>query len=261
MKGICFIPPLFIKVTKREKNQTRRIIPEILSFRPSGFVKSGYEDLHGKEIKPRYNIGDTLFLKEPYHEAPNGFIAYKYGYPDNIPSHVDCIPPAKEIQWSNKLFMPASAARFFIKITNARIEKLQDITNPDCFSEGIYKHSSHAIIYYQNGHDGLLYTSPRDAYAALINEINGSGTWESNPLVWVYDFMLEETDTLLSPPLREEHYTKISVCPECSGLGFTQTYNDREQCYDRRQCNFCGGNKVIKKTTTIHYEKLSSPPP
>ena len=32
--------------------------------------------------------------------------------------------------------------------------------------------------------------TPQEAYAALIDKINGKGTWESNPYVWAYDFEL-----------------------------------------------------------------------
>lgn len=62
-------------------------------------------------------------------------------------------------------------------------------------------------------------------------------------------------------PLQEEYYTKIIICPGCSGSGFSQTYNDREQCYDRKICSFCNGDKVVQKIIHIQYEKLSSPPP
>ena len=30
--------------------------------------------------------------------------------------------------------------------------------------------------------------TPKEAYAALIDKINGKNTWDSNPFVWVYDF-------------------------------------------------------------------------
>ena len=37
---------------------------------------------------------------------------------------------------------------------------------------------------------GNRYTTPREAYAALIDKLSGKGTWESNPYVFVYDFEL-----------------------------------------------------------------------
>lgn len=214
MKGICFIEPLHNKTVKKIKVQTRRIIPE--QFKWSDFrllaVSSGeitaicpYEDgiTYENERKyPRYKIGDILYLKEPYiddsdmfftafpiHEIltyNGGTILYQYG---NDTSILDSVY-GDRVKWKNKLFMPAYAARHYIEIIAVRGERLQDISNQDCIKEGIYKHISHARVYWMNGFDGLMYETPRYAYEALINKINGKGTWDSNPWVWVYDYEL-----------------------------------------------------------------------
>lgn len=34
------------------------------------------------------------------------------------------------------------------------------------------------------------FSTPREAFAALIGKVSGKGTWENNPLVWVYEFEL-----------------------------------------------------------------------
>lgn len=96
----------------------------------------------------------------------------------------------------NKLFMPEKYARYFIEITAVRAERLQDITEEDCIKEGIeYSPEAVPIGYpfgavfpYNNGFHN--YTTAKEAYAALINNISGKGTWERNPFVWVYDFRL-----------------------------------------------------------------------
>ena len=89
--------------------------------------------------------------------------------------------------------MPESAARHFIKITGVRAERLQDISEEDCLKEGIeeviwngkiLKSSKH----YFNGYES--YGTPIEAYAELIDRINGNGTFQRNPFVWVYDFKL-----------------------------------------------------------------------
>lgn len=77
IKGICFIKPLHGKTAKRIKLQTRRIITkqplENESIKP--FVK-GFFGIYHKvggidnlklTLKPRYNLGDILYLKEPYY--------------------------------------------------------------------------------------------------------------------------------------------------------------------------------------------------
>ena len=99
--------------------------------------------------------------------------------------------------------MPESAARYFIEITAVRAERLQDISDEDCMKEGIevVHRAGHAG---ENNPSGLCFdisqkwdyqyscseSAPWKAYAALINKINGKGTWEKNPWVWVYDFEL-----------------------------------------------------------------------
>lgn len=139
MKGICFVEEMFNAVVDGEKTQTRRI---------------------SKSDKPRYKKGDIIYLKEPYFFNPEtGNCYYKYKSDDT------------KYPFANKLFMPESMARYYIKITDVKRERLQDITSEDCAKEGI-----------PCGNIGM--------YAALIDKINGKGTWGRNPEVWVYDFEL-----------------------------------------------------------------------
>lgn len=92
--------------------------------------------------------------------------------------------------------MPETAARYFIKITAVRAEKLQDISEKDCLKEGVYTISDYESEWWLHGCDKPIngiyesWPTPRKAYAALIDKINGKGTWESNPWVWVYDYEL-----------------------------------------------------------------------
>lgn len=228
MNGICFIKPMFNKVVAGEKTQTRRIIT------PQPFIKSDWfiKDVEGWKnspcavvekyknceleryeihqlLKPKYKVGETVYLKEPYAETCDEYgtpiIAYKFGgkprlkLPDSLGCEMDtdwCIDnyPACG-KWKNKLFMPESAARHFIEIIAVRAERLQDVSEEDCLKEGIeeviwkgkiLKSSKH----YFNGYES--YDTPIEAYAELIDRINGKGIWERNPFVWVYDFKLLE---------------------------------------------------------------------
>lgn len=201
MKGICFIEPLHEKTVKRIKVQTRRIISKedyvnaknvILSTTDSGqmahFKSVGCSECFAGLVA-RYRIGDILYLKEPFYkwddwDPEDGQYSYKFDNPDKI------VP-----FWENKLFMPASAARHFIKITGVRAERLQDISGYDCIREGIeYKFPkatsmTQARIDYKSAEPALI-----KAYAALIDKINSKGTWDSNPFVWVYDYELIEKE-------------------------------------------------------------------
>lgn len=204
MKGICFIKPLFELVTQKKKIETRRVItPQplgvyCLGLQEDGRFKFADPAFHDYEyIRPRYQIGDKVYLKEPYFQLPVMFenqtteIIYRYN-----DRSWDSSFSSINISWSNKLFMPESAARYWIEITNVFAERLQDIGRDSCIFEGIqdnvtlrpnnigYKHR------YTNMVDTIEYINAIDAYRALINKIDGKGTWESNPWVFVYDFKL-----------------------------------------------------------------------
>jgi hypothetical protein len=186
MKGICFIEPLFSKVVAGQKTQTRRIITQQPDGRGLRSSNVPFEDWHGNEFKPKYMVGETVYLKEPYLSLNNQepVLIYKYG---EDYSDVEELSP---IKWSNKLFMPQYAARHFIKITGVRAERLRDISEEDCIKEGITKHKVIRLdrIWYVTVNEQSGWPTAQKAYAALIDHINGKGTWDSNPWVWVYDF-------------------------------------------------------------------------
>ena len=97
------------------------------------------------------------------------------------------------------MFIYAGLMPHQIRITNVRVEKLQDISDEDCMREGIRKVSPLRSLICLNastyqidgtGCENTHYTAPRGAFAALINKVSGKGTWESNPWVFVYEFEL-----------------------------------------------------------------------
>lgn len=166
MKGICFKKSLLLKTVAGTKIQTRRI--------------------DAGNNTPRYKVGDKLYLKEPYIPDPDGNgYRYKYDAGRFIEEY--------KYDWKNKLFMPEEAARYYIEITGVTSQNLQDITEEECYKEGIvvFTPPDKAPLYMAEV-DNYLIAEPsaREAYAELIDRINGKGTWESNPLVWVYDYKL-----------------------------------------------------------------------
>ena len=114
--------------------------------------------------------------------------------------------------YTNKMFVSASDCIHQIRITNVRVERLQDISDEDCIREGIEEDSPYFWVpvnkslpnwrkisdgvsdMYPNDRDGKVYPhfwdSPRKAFAALIDRLSGKGTWESDPYVFVYEFKL-----------------------------------------------------------------------
>lgn len=77
-------------------------------------------------------------------------------------------------KWKPSIHMPRWASRIQLEITNVGVEHLQRITYSDAVAEGVI---------YEKG-----YTDPRHAYKWLWESINGEGSWDANPWVWVIEF-------------------------------------------------------------------------
>jgi hypothetical protein len=91
------------------------------------------------------------------------------------------------IHWykRNSLFMPLKAARIYLKVEEVRAEKLMDISEQDILKEGIILPN-----YAEEAVKDVHYPDPWEIYFGLWEEINGIGTVEKNPWVWVYTFKL-----------------------------------------------------------------------
>ena len=96
----------------------------------------------------------------------------------------------------NKMFVKGDLMLHRIKITNIRVERLQDISDEDCMKEGVMHYddvfgTGYMIADpYNNNYRRHCYTTPRKAFAGLIDKTCGKGTWDSNPYVFVYEFEL-----------------------------------------------------------------------
>lgn len=93
----------------------------------------------------------------------------------------------------NKMFVKADFMPHRIRITNIRVERLQDISEEDCIAEGVWRDDNVGLegtTFWYHGLANSSFRTPQQAYASLIDRISGKGTWESNPYVFVYDFEL-----------------------------------------------------------------------
>jgi hypothetical protein len=149
-------------------------------------------------VKSKYEIGDILYVKETYlycleDSFLEGFDS-RYVYRASV--HPDWFESLKEshpyCKWTPSIHMPRYAARIFLKVTNVRVERLQDITEHDAVAEGIKR----VWIDERNGQPmyenylscGYTEVLPIDSYHSLWESINGKGSWNDNPWVWVYEF-------------------------------------------------------------------------
>lgn len=87
--------------------------------------------------------------------------------------------------------MPRAASRINLEVTSVRVERLQDISESDCWAEGIeevmHDFDDAAQIDMAN-RLGCRIEDAKPLYALLWEQINGKGSWDANPWVWVLDF-------------------------------------------------------------------------
>lgn len=102
--------------------------------------------------------------------------------------------PAKQFRlcdrWRPSIHMPRYASRISLKITGLRVERLHDITEADCIAEGIqrYRGPLRWVRYLDAVTGEPIHNTARDAFKALWESINGPGSWEVNPWLWVISF-------------------------------------------------------------------------
>lgn len=96
-----------------------------------------------------------------------------------------------DLRWRPSIHMPRWASRILLEIVSVRVERLQDISEADCWAEGIEAVDGAlddlAIIHLAK-RMGRSFEDAAPTYAALWESINGAGSWDANPWVWVVEF-------------------------------------------------------------------------
>lgn len=135
----------------------------------------------------RYKLGETIAIAQRYEDMAKDDDFFRFC--SNILGRI-----LFEKECHNKMFVRADLMPHHIRITNIRVERLQNISDEDCIAEGIYPKANGRWYCYdvvrRMGVSYDPYPDPREAYSVLIDKISGKGTWESNPYVVVYEFEL-----------------------------------------------------------------------
>lgn len=139
-----------------------------------------------KVLEPKYFIGEVVAVAMSYDDIYMEKIApceekYRWNAYNKGWNH-------KHKGWKNKMFVSAEDMPHHIRITNIRIESLQDISEEDCLAEGIEKIGSFYHFKDTKNDEWEHYAKPRSAFSALIDKVSGKGTLDGNPYVFVYEF-------------------------------------------------------------------------
>lgn len=195
------------------KTQTRRILNPTMLFERlntyEGWTKESIADwkesckdrlykAEGEELKEMldyalehslYKVGENVAIAQRYIDLADNDEFYRLCGIHGMP--LECIKFEKGCK--NKMFVKADLMPNRIRITDIRVERLQDICEDDCLAEGIWEAHNiwlKGVTYWYTSLANSPYRTAKEAYAALIDKISGKGTWASNPYVFVYEFEL-----------------------------------------------------------------------
>jgi len=127
-----------------------------------------------------YQVGDTLWVRETWCNIEDD-IHYKADY---IYRADGLYENDYWLKWRPSIHLPRKAARLFLRVTDVRAERLQDITNEDAIKEGVgfYTPRFETDIATSASES----TTARTKFCSLWDSLNarrGYG-WDANP--WVF---------------------------------------------------------------------------
>ncbi len=188
IKPILFNTEMVRAILEGRKSCTRRIVkPQQLigmlpdkckNGAPEEFLKEKklmfkpYCDMTDIELintayKAPYQPGNILYVRETWKKAPNGYYYYEDWQKNDI---------ADITKWKPSIHMPKEAARIWLKVTDVRVERLQDMTDDDAEAEGCFDYTSTALGF-PDVWDSTIKKSDLDRYG-----------WAADPWVWVIEF-------------------------------------------------------------------------
>ena len=183
-------------VIEGEKTMTRRLIGNRMTNDDIKAYFKGYTELANK-CAP-YKINDVVAVAEPYKNIFEPDVLLQGSKVINGKRKKSWYPAIELGGWNNSMFISPEYMQHFVRITDVKVERLQDISEDDCLKEGVYYNADvdgYKIFNLSLPNKGwghkfrqTYFQTPREAFAALIDKISGKGTWKSNPFVFAYTF-------------------------------------------------------------------------
>ena len=220
MKPILFNTEMVRAILSGKKTQTRRL--------PSSRIRDAWHDWYeyqcavappGSRLEteegfykkhPPYKEGDILYVRETWKQATVGTagpgLIDLYLYKAEEPQ--DTTGMMVEDRWHPSIHMPKEAARIWLKVTNVRCERLQDMDEDDAYYEGFRGCPHELALYFKDGSAEPCHVSgegctcdywycnhsPQEGFGRDIwdktikpDDLPHYG-WDANPWVWVIHF-------------------------------------------------------------------------
>lgn len=194
-KPILFSTEMVQAILAGRKTQTRRVCSHQF-WQHSELTDFNINKTHSKvdrSVSSKYQPGDILWVRETFQKLES--VNHKeidFLYKADVEYHNYF--NSDLVVWSPSIHMPKEAARIFLKVTNIRVERLQDISEEDAIAEGIERYGPFGEFKGDPHPSGGMmrfraYSKAARAFQDLWDSINAKKhPWDSNPWVWVYDF-------------------------------------------------------------------------
>lgn len=200
-KPILFNTEMVKAILDGRKTQTRRVVnKEYLGLADIDGNNIYIEDEDGNHFNilettwAKYKVDDILYVRETFgsqqrtrYGGVGEFLVYKADYSNTLYHEGrHTTKKSDEVKWKPSIFMPKKYARIFLKVTNVRVERLQDIILDDIEKEGFNKSTGFFLHDLDNALDwwiNLWNSTAKDGYK-----------WEDNPYVFVYEFERVENE-------------------------------------------------------------------
>jgi hypothetical protein len=209
-RGILFSGPMVAAILAGRKTQTRRVVksehaPDVEAWAfadDTGLWRMGVygeggaaADMGG--IRCPFGVpGDRLWVREthaivprtaywhdmsiPHAEHGDEWAIYRAGWTRSPPT-----------RWRPSIHMPRWASHLTLEVVSVRVERLQTITEEDAVAEGVPCWVCGGRTDGTSENDCACFHTKgaaRDSFGVLWDSINGEGSWDANPWVWVVDF-------------------------------------------------------------------------
>ena len=175
-RPILFSAPMVRAILDGTKTMTRRAVKGIALdwLRPNGFTPEFVANPEN-HLCPYGIPGDRLWVRETFGiDDEDGSVLY-FADPDTAQAAEHArVCEDRYPRRRPSIHMPRRASRILLEITHVRVERLQDISHEDALAEGM------------PWDDSVHHFSRR------WELINGAGSWDANPWVWVVEFQRVE---------------------------------------------------------------------
>ncbi len=202
-RPILFSAPMVRALLDGGKTQTRRVAKNPFAYRPPRCPYGQPGDWLW--VRETWYCDDYRVQRGPYLLPPDT-TAKAMREDGTLVYCADDSAPYEQDQpvWRPSIHMPRWASRITLEVTGVRVERLQDISEADAITEGIPTDGSacpdcHSSGWMMQGGDPVECEAPVhgrdsiDEYRLLWGQINGAGSWDADPWVWVVEFKLAKS--------------------------------------------------------------------